>query len=137
MATSGWTRHRNDDEDEKVVLHFPALKREADTAAKRFVFEEQARTDAANADGNPTPQPPIRERRKRAVQDPASLRAGMTPAQLDALSTLEQFRWTLRYVRRPMFRAPIPMVFSPDGSRFVVIEDEGSINENPGFKIRP
>lgn len=137
MATRGSISHRDDDEDEQVVLHFPARQREADTAARRFVVEDQARTNAANADDQHPPPPPVRERRSAAVQDPISLRAGMTPAQLDALSTLEQFRWTLRFVRRPMFRAPIPIVFSPDGSRFIVIEDDGSINENPGFKIRP
>ena len=78
------------------------------------------------------------ERRKAiTAQDQVSLRAGLTPAQLDALVTLEQFSWTLRFVRRPMFHAPIPILFSPDGQRFVVLEADGAINENPGFKIRP
>jgi hypothetical protein len=36
-----------------------------------------------------------------------------------------------------MFHAPIPIVFSPDDSHFIVIEADGAINENPGFKIRP
>jgi hypothetical protein len=43
----------------------------------------------------------------------------------------------LRFVRRPMFLAPIPIVFHRDGVRFAVLEEDGSINENPGFKIRP
>ena len=78
------------------------------------------------------------ERRKAlTAQDQVTLRAGLTPAQLEALGTLEQFRWTLRFVRRPMFQAPIPILFSPDGQRFVVLEADGAINENPGFKIRP
>ncbi len=137
MATRGSISRRGDDDDETVLLHFPAQKREADTPAKRFVVKEQARAEAANADAKPNAVPPIRERRSGAVQDPVALRAGLTAEQLDALSTLEQFRWTLRFVRRPLFRAPIPIVFSPDGSRFIVIEDDGSVNENPGFKIRP
>ena len=78
------------------------------------------------------------ERRKSLTPlDQVTLRAGLTPEQLDALSTLEHFRWTLRFVRRPMFHAPIPILFSPDGARFVVLEADGSVNENPGFKIRP
>ena len=79
-----------------------------------------------------------RERRKPITeQDQAALRNGLTPAQLEALATLEQFRWKLRFVRRPMFHDPVPIVFSPDGSRFIVLEGDGTINENPGFKIRP
>ena len=79
-----------------------------------------------------------RERRKATTsQDHVSLRAGLTPAQLEALATLEQFSWKLRFVRRPMFHDPIPIVFSPDGARFIVLEADGTINDNPGFKIRP
>ncbi len=78
------------------------------------------------------------ERRKALTeQDHATLRAGLTPEQLGALATLEHFSWTLRFVRRPMFQAPIPILFSPDGTRFVVLEADGTVNENPGFKIRP
>ncbi len=67
----------------------------------------------------------------------ATLRSGLSPEQLKALGTLEAFRWTLRFVRRPMFLDPIPVVFSPGGDRFVILEADGSINENPGFKLRP
>ncbi|MGH8079973.1 MAG: hypothetical protein ACREP7_05315 [Lysobacter sp.] len=78
-----------------------------------------------------------RERRKPAeLVSPVGLRAGLTRAQLDALATLEQFGWTLRFVRRPMFLDPIPVVFRADGGQFVVLEADGSLNENPGFKIR-
>lgn len=64
------------------------------------------------------------------------LRAGLNRAQLDALATLEQFGWRLRFVRRPMFLDPIPVVFGEDGERFVVIEADGSLNEQPDFQIR-
>lgn len=78
------------------------------------------------------------ERRKAlTAQDQVTLRAGLTPEQLDALVTLEHFSWTLRFVRRPMFHSPIPIVFSPDGTRFVMLEVDGAVNDNPGFKIRP
>lgn len=79
-----------------------------------------------------------RERRSQIDEESAAeLRAGLTHEQLAALHTLEQFRWMLRFVRRPLFLAPIPVVFSHDGKRFAVIEADGTINENPGFKIRP
>jgi len=77
-----------------------------------------------------------RERRTRPPQDPAALRAGLTPEQLDALKTLEHFQWTLEFVRRPMFRDPVPVVFDRDRERWAVLEPDGSINESPGFQLR-
>jgi len=79
-----------------------------------------------------------RERRSSIIQeDTSELKAGLTPQQLATLHTMEQFHWKLRFVRRPMFMAPIPIVFHRDGVRFAVLEADGTINENPGFKIRP
>ncbi|WP_255595147.1 hypothetical protein [Lysobacter sp. BMK333-48F3] len=78
-----------------------------------------------------------RERRNSDKKlNAAELRAGLTPAQLDALTTLEFFRWELRFVRRPLFQDPIPVVFNRDGRKYAVLEPDGSLNENPGFKIR-
>ena len=77
-----------------------------------------------------------RERRRDQPLDPAALREGLTRAQLDALETLEQFRWTLKFVRRPMFQDPIPIVFDRTGERWAVLEADGSLNESPGFKLR-
>jgi hypothetical protein len=77
-----------------------------------------------------------RERRKPGEPDSKALREGLTPAQLRALETLEHFRWTLRFVRRPMFKDPIPVAFHRDGKRFVVIEPDGTLNENPDIVVR-
>ncbi|MGI8561764.1 MAG: hypothetical protein ACR2J7_10120 [Luteimonas sp.] len=77
-----------------------------------------------------------RERRKPEPQDIATLRAALTPAQLKALEMLEQFQWTLKFVRRPMFLDPTPVVVDRDGKRHAVLEADGSINESPGFHIR-
>ena len=77
-----------------------------------------------------------RERRQTGDHDPAALRAGLTPQQLAALATLEQFQWTLRFVRRPMFQDPIPVVVDRTGTRHAVLKPDGSLDENLGFKIR-
>ena len=79
-----------------------------------------------------------RERRRGAAPDPdsAEARKGLTPAQLKALETLEQFGWTLRFVRRPMFLDPVPVAFDRKGEKWVVIEPDGRLNEDPGFQIR-
>ena len=79
-----------------------------------------------------------RERRaQQALADAAKLREGLTPAQLATLATMEQFQWELRFVRRPLFLDPVPVLFSRDGKRIAVLGADGSIDENPGFKIRP
>lgn len=77
-----------------------------------------------------------RERRRAHSVDPAGLRDGLPPAQARALQTLEQFGWTLRFVRRPMFLDPVPVAFDREGRKWVVIEPDGRLNENPGFQIR-
>jgi len=53
-----------------------------------------------------------------------------------ALATLEHFGWQLRFVRRPLFQAPIPVLFDRNGGRFVVLEPDGSIDENPSLTLR-
>jgi hypothetical protein len=82
-------------------------------------------------------QPPDtpRERRRGSTPTPA-LREGLTEGQLRALETLEHFHWELRFVRRPMFRDPVPVVFDRDGERWAVLEPDGSLNESPGFELR-
>lgn len=80
------------------------------------------------------------DRERRNVMDKdytAELRAGLSKEQLHTLHTMEQFRWELRFVRRPLFNAPIPVLFNRDSSRYAVLESDGTFNEDPGFKIRP
>ena len=77
-----------------------------------------------------------RERRRSHDADQAALRAALTPAQREALPLLERFGWTLRFVRRPLFQDPVPILFDREGRRWVTLEPDGSINESPGFKLR-
>ncbi|MCL1635015.1 hypothetical protein M2650_10280 [Luteimonas sp. SX5] len=78
-----------------------------------------------------------RERRRQTEnRDAAALRAGLTPQQLSALETLEQFQWTLRFVRRPMFMEPIPVVVDRTGKRHAVLRADGTLDESPDFKVR-
>ncbi|MFP7722872.1 hypothetical protein [Lysobacter sp. A3-1-A15] len=78
-----------------------------------------------------------RERRKakRGEIESAALREALSPAQLKTLATMEQFRWSLRFVRRPLFQDPVPVLFAPDG-RFVLLKGDGTIDENPTLTLR-
>ena len=76
------------------------------------------------------------ERRRPAPADPAILRRGLTPEQAAAIATLEALGWELRFVRRPLFRDPVPVVFEKAGPRWLVVEGDGRLNESPGFALR-
>ena len=75
-------------------------------------------------------------RNEQAIAALARLRSALNPRQLATLDTLEQFRWTLKFVRRPMFQDPIPVVVHPDGERHAILEPDGSINEHSGIRLR-
>src|SRR3546814_16412114 len=76
-----------------------------------------------------------RERRQSSELDTKALREGLTAAQLNALETLEHFGWMLRFVRKPMFRDPIPVLFHRDGKRYVVLEADGTLDDTPDLVI--
>ena len=77
-----------------------------------------------------------KERRHNPERDSASLRRELNEAQRLELASLERFGWELKFVRRPMFQTPIPVVFDGDRRKFAVLEPDGTLNENPGFEIR-
>ena len=77
-----------------------------------------------------------KERRHNAQALHATLKRELNEAQKLTLSGLERFGWELKFVRRPLFQAPIPIVFDGDRKTFAVLEADGTLNENPGFVIR-
>lgn len=79
---------------------------------------------------------PAGERRNPEEARAAGLRAVLTPAQLRALETLEHFGWTLKFVRRPMFLDPVPVVFDRSGERHAVLGADGSLDESPSIRLR-
>lgn len=80
--------------------------------------------------------PKERRSNKPIPLDPEVLNEGLNDAQLRTLSTLRHFHWTLRFVRRPMFRDPVPVLFDRSNNRYVVIEPDGSVNEHPDITLR-
>jgi len=74
--------------------------------------------------------------RRKSTQDADALRVGLTPAQVMTLEALEIFHWRLAFVRRPLFQAPIPVLFDRGDTRYVVIEEDGTLNENPTLVLR-
>ncbi|MBJ6978385.1 hypothetical protein JG616_03475 [Luteimonas sp. MC1782] len=75
-------------------------------------------------------------RRSVPANDSARLCEGLAPAQLVTLEALQIFGWRLAFVRRPLFQAPIPVVFDQAGTRHVVINEDGTLDEHPTLKLR-
>ncbi|WP_235578529.1 hypothetical protein [Pseudoxanthomonas sp. Root65] len=91
-------------------------------------------TQAPDTAGNPPRSP---ERRKGAPKmDHATLLAGLTPAQQATIHTMETFHWRLTFVRRPLFKTPVPVLFNREGDRHVVVNEDGTIDEQPALTLR-
>lgn len=85
----------------------------------------------------PGTAPRTPERRKGAPKmDDATLLAGLTPEQQATIHTMETFHWRLKFVRRPLFKIPIPVLFNREGDRYVVVNEDGTIDENPALVLR-
>lgn len=64
------------------------------------------------------------------------MREGLTPEQLDTVATLEFFGWHLKFVRKPLFRDPIPVLFDKGGQRYVVLRADGTLDESMTLPLR-
>jgi hypothetical protein len=77
-----------------------------------------------------------KERRKSARAPAPPSNRELNAAQLAALADLERFGWELKFIRRPLFQQPVPVVFDPDRKHFAVLTADGTLDEHPGFDIR-
>ncbi len=77
------------------------------------------------------------ERRSSPRHSCRELRRELNEAQLDALGELERYGWELKFVRHPLFQPLIPVLLDPDRKRYVILEEDGTLNEHPHFVIRP
>ncbi len=77
------------------------------------------------------------KRGKDAERSRRDMRSDLNPAQLETLGNLERFGFVLKFVRRPMFQASIPVVFDPERQTYAILEPDGTVNDKPPFVIRP
>ena len=78
----------------------------------------------------------VRERRKVDSRPTQALKRELNEDQRLALAELERFGWELKFIRRPMFQQPVPVVFDSSRQHFAVLNTDGTLDENPGFEIR-
>ena len=65
-----------------------------------------------------------------------ALKRELNDSQLATLSSLETFGWELKFVRKPLFQEPVPIVFDGSREHFAVLEADGTLNEEPEITIR-
>lgn len=78
------------------------------------------------------------ERRKALNEISAVLKRELNEAQLETLRGLEQFGWSLAFVRHKLFEPSVVVITDGDSHGKVVaqLESDGSIKETPGLDIR-
>lgn len=76
------------------------------------------------------------ERRKGLAPVPDKLSEFLNDAQLSSLNKLEGFGWNLEFVRRPLFQEVVPVLFHPDAKKYGVLNEDGTLNAQPGIQLR-
>jgi hypothetical protein len=61
------------------------------------------------------------EKRKGDKPVPDRLEEVLNEMQMLALHKIEGFGWQLRFVRKPLFQEPVPVVFSAEGDKIGVL----------------
>lgn len=79
---------------------------------------------------------PASDRRKNERELSIALKRQLNDDQRMTLNELERYGWELKFIRRKPFQPPIPVVFDGSRSKFAVLEQDGTLNENPEIKIR-
>ncbi len=67
---------------------------------------------------------------------PNSLEAYLNSSQILTLHEVEGFGWELKYVRRPLFMEPVPILYHPDMEAYAVMDIDGCINRNVDVALR-
>jgi hypothetical protein len=77
-----------------------------------------------------------RERRQDTKPVPENLENILNEAQIRTLRSIRHFGWELHFVRRPMFQEVVPVLVNREGDKFIVLHENGAINEVPDLDLR-
>jgi len=75
-------------------------------------------------------------RRQGMSAIPINLREFLSDDQRRSLRQIESFGWQLAFVRRPLFQDPVVVIRNGEGSKFSVLEPDGTVNDQPDIEIR-
>ncbi len=76
------------------------------------------------------------EKRNDIQPVPENIEEALNEAQVRTLRSIKSFGWELHFVRRPLFQEVIPVLINKEGDKFIVLNENGAINEAPDMDIR-
>lgn len=78
----------------------------------------------------------MKEKRKGAKPIPNDIHNYLNEAQHSVLNTIEEFGWSLKFIRRPLFQDPVVVVMNVVSSAFGILEADGRFNTEPDIFMR-
>ena len=76
------------------------------------------------------------DKRKGEQAIPENLRQLLTAAQAKTLGEIRALGWQLKFVRRPLFQDPIPVVSNAENDKIGVLDPDGKIKIDTDFQVR-
>lgn len=76
------------------------------------------------------------DKRKGEAAIPENLRQVLTPEQARTLDEIRLLGWRLKFVRRPLFQDPIPVVSNAKNDQIGVLDPDGKICIETDFRVR-
>jgi hypothetical protein len=77
-----------------------------------------------------------RERRQNKKLTPDDVKKILNHKQLTALHQCQYFGWKLRFIRRPLFQDPVPVLYNAKFDKIGILDPDGHINMEPELKVR-
>lgn len=75
---------------------------------------------------------------KRGVGEPVpeNSRDLLTDGQLESLKRMENFGWSLKFIRQPRCQPPIVVIENPVGTSIAVLAEDGRLDIRPQINFR-
>lgn len=67
---------------------------------------------------------------------PENSRDLLTDGQLQSLKRMENFGWSLKFIRRPRCQPPIVVIENPVGTSIAVLAEDGRLDIRPQITLR-
>lgn len=77
-----------------------------------------------------------RERRKNRKLTEDEVKATLNSKQVAALLECQYFGWKLKYIRRPLFQDPVPILYNAKIDQIGILDPDGRVNMDIELKVR-
>jgi hypothetical protein len=77
-----------------------------------------------------------REKRKSNISIPENLQEMLNKTQRQALPGIECLGWEPRFLRKPLFMAPVLVMYNATDGRIGILDEDGRIRIQTNIKVR-